>query len=74
MKRPAAASADDQKGLEIARRLQGKPVPGEEVRNADPEPLERCRHPRVSYCRGCGAAIAPGETLCGECLCEEDGE
>lgn len=24
-------------------------------------------------CEGCGAAIAEGNTYCGECLCEEDG-
>lgn len=24
-------------------------------------------------CEGCGAAIAKGNTYCGECLCEEDG-
>lgn len=28
---------------------------------------------RSVQCEGCGAAIAEGNTYCGECLCEEDG-
>jgi hypothetical protein len=28
---------------------------------------------RSVQCEGCGAAIAEGNTYCGECLCEEEG-
>lgn len=28
---------------------------------------------KTVQCEGCGAAIAEGNTYCGECLCEEDG-
>ena len=34
---------------------------------------EDTRRPEPTRCVGCGYPIAPGERLCGECACEEDG-
>lgn len=28
----------------------------------------------VHYCIGCGSRVAPGNDLCGECMCEDDSD
>ena len=33
----------------------------------------RARHKPKALCLSCGYEIAPGNSYCGECLCEDDG-